>query len=428
MQSVLLKPDAYMTELEKRYKKDPELAALFGSMPDAEGVASEAPKAQRSKYPPYRKKPEPNLPHPMPADLKFMFTQVTEAQTIYMWNVLTSIFFLQCVMIVVYAWALSVWGEEHWTLVTVCFGLPFAHVGIQHIYVDHDVMHGATFPPLSPYRDWQAFLTHPFSDFLSLPWEEFITEHMQHHASTFDLLKQGEFGWDPEMFLYTLMDPDQFGYPKWVKYFSRLLIPPIHFFGLNDTGLLFFLEWCAHRPAEKDGGKCDPEFWSKVLPRRLKHIAFVWWLWLCVYTIGRVATGHGLMFMLCVSACARCGYGGAWIMITNFTHSHPWNQFIANDPHRSWPVLHTIMAYVLGGRHRWNEMLFHDVHHTWPNKLGTLSMRGRFNEWDAVHDAAAKILMNGLWKREEGTEETVMDKNHRKRSLVLAQRIEKLQK
>ena len=35
-------------------------------------------------------------------------------------------------------------------------------------------------------------------DFFSLPWEEFVLEHNRHHASTVDLLIQGEFGWDPE--------------------------------------------------------------------------------------------------------------------------------------------------------------------------------------------------------------------------------------
>ena len=133
------------------------------------------------------------------------------------------------------------------------------------IYIDHDVMHGATFPVY----DFQKFLTHPFAelccviviefmlnpsengtylmhaiwrlsnlqnvlqlerplfslkpvgtrisqcdrptwlgqlseDFFSLPWEEFVLEHNRHHASTVDLLIQGEFGWDPEEFHYAL--------------------------------------------------------------------------------------------------------------------------------------------------------------------------------------------------------------------------------
>ena len=48
-------------------------------------------------------------------------------------------------------------------------------------------------------------------------------------------------------------------------------------------------------------------------------------------------------------------------LITNVTHSFPWNEFLAQDPGRTWPVLHNVMAMVLGGKHRWNEMLFHDA-------------------------------------------------------------------
>lgn len=36
--------------------------------------------------------------------------------------------------------------------------------------------------------------------------QEFVLEHARHHASTVDLLIQGEFGWDPEEFHYA---PDQ---------------------------------------------------------------------------------------------------------------------------------------------------------------------------------------------------------------------------
>merc|ERR1711937_765236 len=96
-----------------------------------------------------------------------------------MWKFLTGIFFVQIAMVTAYALA------------------------IQHIYVDHDVMHGATFPPFW----WMKFLTHPLSDFINLPWEEFVLEHNRHHASTVDLLTQGEFGWDPEMPLYWLGKP-----------------------------------------------------------------------------------------------------------------------------------------------------------------------------------------------------------------------------
>merc|ERR1711869_27323 len=78
-------------------------------------------------------------------------------------------------MVLLYAFALSQYGEEHLWLVTACFGLPFWYLAIQHIYVDHDVMHGVTFPPYW----WMKYLTHPFSDFISIPWEDFILEHMK---------------------------------------------------------------------------------------------------------------------------------------------------------------------------------------------------------------------------------------------------------
>lgn len=130
------------------------------------------------------------------------------------------------------------------------------------------------------------------------------------------------------------------------------------------------------------------------------------------------------MFMLCVPLCARCGYGSAWMLITSFTHSHPWNRFLENDPGRSWPVLNHLMACLVGGRHRWNEMLFHDVHHAFPNAVGTLSQRGRFNKWESVHDAAAKLLLRGLFVP-NGDAETVMQVQQKKRSVLLSENYEK---
>ena len=47
-----------------------------------------------------------------------------------------------------------------------------------------------------------------------------------------------------------------------LRFSSFLLpfIPVIHFFGLNDTGSLFALEWWMHFPDEGAGGKCNKEF------------------------------------------------------------------------------------------------------------------------------------------------------------------------
>merc|ERR1719242_314251 len=105
------------------------------------------------------------------------------------------------------------------------------------------------------------------------------------------------------------------------------------------------------------------------------------------------------------------------MFITNFTHSLPWNRFIADDPDRTWPRLHAVMAFVLGGRHRWNEMLFHDLHHAFPSAVGTLSQRGRFHGWEKVHDAALEIIHRGLWKSDDA--DTKMVEKQKRRSLVI---------
>merc|ERR1712113_839121 len=88
------------------------------------------------------------------------------------------------------------------------------------------------------------------------------------------------------------------------------------------------------------------------------------------------------------------------------------------DPARAWPLLHNIMASLLGGKHRWNEMLFHDVHHAFPNAVGTLSQRGRFHGWQKVHDACVEVLHRGIWV-ENGDAETDMQKTQRNRSILM---------
>ena len=133
-------------------------------------------------------------------------------------------------------------------------------------------------------------------------------------------------------------------------------------------------------------------FWSKWVPRRIKHNTFVLCVWLLgTYPLGRPVS-EGWRFMFTVSFFARVGYSAAWMFITNFTlpgclgardpgaclgptknlrcttayvsggpkppnqyfarsplprHSLPWNEFLAQDPGRTWPVLHNIMAMVL---------------------------------------------------------------------------------
>mmetsp|Transcript_168129 Transcript_168129/g.297874 ORF Transcript_168129/g.297874 Transcript_168129/m.297874 type:complete len:479 (+) Transcript_168129:75-1511(+) len=419
--------DEYLQELESKHEHDHEIASMYAIHADGQQADKSHTKENAGKmltiqtndenrsHKTGRLFPTPNLPDPMPEDLAFLFTKMSAEEMWYMWSVLTLIFFAQCLMVIAYAAALYFLPQTYSTPVTVLFFASFIYMSIQHIYVDHDVMHGATFPPFK----WQQYLTHPLADFISLPWEEFILEHQRHHASTVDLLIQGEFGWDPEEFQYWLQQWSD----KWYCLMLTVpLIPVFHFFGLNDTGMLFAFEWWFHFPDEANGGKCNKEFWSKWFPRRVKHNFFVWCVWACVWLIGTIPNGfdltQGWRFVLPVTIAARCGYGLAWMLITNFNHSLPWNHFLAADPDRTWPVLHNIMALALGGRKRWNEMLFHDVHHAWPNKVGTMSFRGRFHGWEKVHDACVEVLHRGLWV-DKGDKATKMEQMQKRRSVVI---------
>ena len=62
-------------------------------------------------------------------------------------------------------------------------------------------------------------------------------------------------------------------------------------------------------------------FWSKWVPRRIKHNAFVLALWTCVWMLGTYPLGRplseGWRFMFTVSFFARVGYSAAWMFITN---------------------------------------------------------------------------------------------------------------
>jgi hypothetical protein len=43
-------------------------------------------------------------------------------------------------------------------------------------------------------------------------------------------------------------------------------------------------------------------------------------------------------------------------------------------------------------------MKFHDLHHAFPNRVGSMSMRGRFYDWEKVHDGALAIIANGIFE------------------------------
>mmetsp|Transcript_103076 Transcript_103076/g.268489 ORF Transcript_103076/g.268489 Transcript_103076/m.268489 type:complete len:460 (-) Transcript_103076:206-1585(-) len=429
--SIFYGADEYLEQLSKKYEEYDELAALLMASPDGGHDAEQAKSAVNKKggeqtgkmltldvdenkrsHTTKRAIPTPNIPEPMPPNLAFMFTKVSPEQKIYMWNIYTMIFVLECLNIIAY-WAMLRYEVFSFGVSTFIYGFIMVVLCIQNVYILHDVIHGATFPPY----EWQNYITHPLADFISIPWMDLIMEHNRHHNSTFDLLNHGEFGWDPANWLYTLQELSF----EWYGWFTVPLVPLWHFVGANDTGFAFACLWWLNFPDSGPGGKCDKGFYNKWLPVRAKHVSFQLFLWTCVWLLGSVGLGRplseGWRFVLLVSCFIRVGFSLAWIFIANFNHSHMWNEFLAGDPERTWPMLHAFMAFALGGRHRWNEMLFHDVHHMCPGRIGAMSQRGRFHGWQKVHDACVEILSNGLWKSDDA--ETIMESHQKRRSLVM---------
>jgi len=436
--SMVYGADEYLEHLSKKYEEYHELAALLQASPDGGHDADQAKAAtaktgteakaggmlaldvdgdKRSKKT-KRAIPTPNIPEPMPSNLAFMFTKISPEQKMYMWNIYTLIFVAECLDIVLY-WAMLHYGPSiglSFAAATTIFGVIMIALCVQNVYILHDVIHGATFPPY----EWQNYITHPWADFVSLPWMDIIMEHNRHHNSTFDLLNHGEFGWDPASWLYVLQEWTW----EWYGWLTVPLVPFWHYMGASDTGGLFAILWWCKFPDAGPGGKCDKQFYKKWLPVRAKYVTWTLFLWSCVWLLGSWGMGkplsEGWWFVALVSNFTRMGFSAAWVFITNFNHSHWWNEFLASDPDRTWPRVHATMAFLLGGRHRWNEMLFHDVHHMCPGRIGAMSQRGRFHGWQKVHDACVEILAAGLWKSDD--EETVMEQHQRKRSMVLKSR------
>jgi len=434
--SIIYGADEYLEHLSKKYEEYDELAALLQASPDGGHDADQAKAAaaktdakvggmltldvdenKRSKKT-KRAIPTPNIPEPMPSNLAFMFTKISPEQKMYLWNIYTLIFVSECLDILLY-WAMLRYGPAiglSFGAATTIFGAIMVVLCVQNVYILHDVIHGATFPPY----EWQNYITHPWADFVSLPWMDIIMEHNRHHNSTFDLLNHGEFGWDPAGWLYVLQEWTW----EWYGWLTVPLVPFWHYIGASDTGCLFACLWWSKFPDSGPGGKCDKQFYKKWLPVRAKYVAWTTFLWTSVWLLGSVGLGRplseGYIFVLWVSCFCRIGFSSAWMFITNFNHSHWWNEFLAKDPDRTWPRVHATMAFLLGGRHRWNEMLFHDVHHMCPGRIGAMSQRGRFHGWQKVHDACVEILSHGLWKSDDA--ETVMEQHQRKRSMVLKAR------
>jgi len=65
---------------------------------------------------------------------------------------------------------------------------------------------------------------------------------------------------------------------------------------------------------------------------------------------------EGWRFVFWVFILCRLGLASAWIFIAKLPHSHAWSAYVATDPERMWPVLHTVIAMLLGGQLRWNHM------------------------------------------------------------------------
>merc|ERR1712061_923208 len=97
--------------------------------------------------------PTPNIPEPMPPNLAFMFTKISPEQKMYMWNIYTLIFALQCLDVVLY-WALLTYSPLSFAASTAIYGFLMVALCVQNVYILHDVIHGATFPPY----EWQNYI------------------------------------------------------------------------------------------------------------------------------------------------------------------------------------------------------------------------------------------------------------------------------
>merc|ERR1719191_1633727 len=118
--SIFYGADEYLDHLKKKYETDHEIATLKNLMPDegdhdAKHAVGNESKGNilsihkdengRSKKT-QRKHPVSNKPDPMPPDLAFMFTKLSQDQIMYMWNFLTLIHIVQWTLIICYALAL----------------------------------------------------------------------------------------------------------------------------------------------------------------------------------------------------------------------------------------------------------------------------------------------------------------------------------
>jgi hypothetical protein len=344
--------------------------------------------------------PVPKIPDPMPNDLKFMFRKYSNDEVAFVWRCYLVSFIFQVAWCWLYAFALSHPEYISFKAASWIYGVAQAYMCIQNIYLLHDVLHVAPFPP----QPWMEYITHPFADLLNCGWQDIMLEHKRHHVATADVLHHGEFGWDPSEVQYFFQE-----YSKWTAplcYFVQIS-------GFYDTGMLFMAVWYWNFPNEdaiepvlKPRGSEDRK---KVMQRRIK-VAFIqlcmWFVLIKVaaaLAYGMHDCGQDRMWpIFLVVLCAnKIGWGTAWYFFANINHSETWNEMLADGLDRQNPILDAILCVLLGGRARANEMKFHDLHHAFPNRVGSMSMRGRFYDWDKVHDGALALIANGIFEEPE---------------------------
>jgi hypothetical protein len=335
-----------------------------------------------------RHKPKPNKPEPCPEDLKFMFERLTPEQVDKLWNMFSAFFAIECLWVA--AFPLVFYQFLPWKMAVGVWGSVWVYMMIQNLYFLHDCIHISPFPP----KAWQKFITHTWADFTGVCWEDLVLEHSRHHAGTPDLLVHGEFGWDPAEMLYKLQDYSWLTVP---------LVPFFHFLGTNDTGITFMMYWYYYFPNDdaeeqclRPAGQADVK---RIHTRRLFHMLVSFVMWSSVYLMGRFfMDGHGWTLVFTVNFFSRLGWTLGWTAFANINHSHFWNNLLAEGADRKASWIDAVLTVVLGGRARVNEFKFHDLHHAFPNKVGSLSMRGRFNSADAVYDGGMRIIENGIFE------------------------------
>jgi hypothetical protein len=324
-----------------------------------------------------------------------MFQKFTNEQIASVWREFVALFVFQVLWVWAYAAALRT-EYVSWSVATAVYSVVQFFLCIQNIYYLHDVLHVAPFPPAA----WMKYITHPFSDLLNLGWQDVMLEHKRHHVATADVLHHGEFAWDPSELQFYFQELSSWTAP--LCYIVQLL-------GFYDTGIFFMLGWYWAFPDENALEPVfrprSPEDRKKTIQRRIQTAVIQLAMWYGLIRVAVLIANNDLQQFLPIFAVVlganRVGWATAWYFFANINHSEKWNELLAEGQDRKHPILDAVLCVLLGGRARVNEMKFHDLHHAFPNKIGALSMRGRFYDWDRVREAALKITENGIFEEDE---------------------------